>query len=575
MAAPRTGRRKLLGELLIEKGLVSEKQVADALERQKKTGEKIGEALVAMGIVSDQQVVEALGTQLGYKVVDLEVTQIPPAVLELIPASICKKHNVIPIGREDGRITVAMTDPLDFNTMDSLRFILNSEIEPIICSRKGIEEAIDRYFSRSEESVDLLIQEFTDPGVDKVKEEVLAGVSVAGEDADAPIIKLVHLIITEAMKARASDIHIEPLETRLRVRYRIDGVCREIDSPPKRLQGAIISRIKILSGMKVEEKRVPQDGRILMRLAGRDLDLRVSCLPGLHGESTVMRILDRESVMKGLDELGFRDDDYQKFLSIIKRPSGIFLVTGPTGSGKTTTLYSALSELNRSDRKIITVEEPVEYTIPGINQTQVRPDIDLTFASILRAMLRQAPEIILVGETRDTETATTAIEAALTGHLVFTTLHTNDAPSSIARLIDLGIKPFLVASAVQAIMAQRLVRTVCTECKEQYQPEERLLMSAGFSPEEAAKATFFHGRGCESCHHSGYRGRKGIFEIMTMSPVLADMTFHRAPISQIREQAKKEGMRTLREDGLLKAAEGITTVDEVLRVTGVEEVVEQ
>jgi len=574
VAMPKTGKRKLLGRLLLEKGLVTEKHVTEALERQKKTGERIGQALVAMGVVSEQQVVEALGTQLGYKVVDLEVTQISPAILELIPPALCKRHNVIPIGRDDNRITVAMTDPLDFNTMDSLRFILNTEIEPVICSLKGIEEAIDRYFSRSEESVDLLIQEFTDPGVDKVKEEVLTGMAAGDEGGDAPIIKLVHLIISEAVKARASDIHIEPLETRLRVRYRIDGVCREIDSPPKRLQAAMISRIKILSGMRVEEKRVAQDGRIMVRLAGRDLDLRVSCLPGLYGESTVMRILDKKSVLVGLEELGFREEDYKKFLAIIKRPSGIFLVTGPTGSGKTTTLYSALNELNRSDQKIITVEDPVEYTLSGINQTQVNTAIDLTFPAVLRAMLRQAPQIILVGETRDVETAGTAIEAALTGHLVFTTLHTNDAPSSIARLIDLGVKPFLVASAIQAVMAQRLVRIICTECKEEYVPEARLLKAAGFSPEQAAKATFVRGRGCESCHQSGFRGRQGIFEIMTMSQALRDMTFNKAPIGQIREQARKEGMHTLREDGLLKAASGVTTVEEVLRVTGVEEMIE-
>jgi len=557
--------RKLLGEILFDRGLVTKDQIDQALAKQEKTHQKIGEILIEMGIVSEDDVTEALATQFDMEVVDLENIHIPQTILDLLPQSICKKHNVIPVSKVDSVIRVAITDPLDFNTMDNLRFILNSEIEPVLATREGIQEAIGRYFTASEESVDMLLQEFTDSAIGPVEEAELSGMEEGEEDA--PVIKLVHMIISEAVKARASDVHIEPLENRIRIRYRVDGVCREIDSPPKRLQGAIISRVKIMSNMDIAEKRKPQDGRILIKIAGKDLDLRVSGLPGLHGESIVMRILDKQAMLLGLESLGFEEDDYKRFQRIIKRPNGIFLVTGPTGSGKTTTLYAALSELNKSDVKIITVEDPVEYTLPGINQVEVKEKIGLTFGRILRAILRQAPEIILIGEIRDLEAGGIAIQAALTGHLVFSTLHTNDAPSAIARLIDIGVKPFLVASSLQAIMAQRLIRVICPKCKITYRPNEKIAMSAGFSKDQMENLTFYKGEGCEECNFTGYKGRLGIFELLEMDSALRDLTFREAPLLEIRRQARISNMRTLKEDGMRKALRGVTTIEEVLRVT--------
>jgi type IV pilus assembly protein PilB len=390
----------------------------------------------------------------------------------------------------------------------------------------------------------------------------------------APIIRLVQLMITEAVRMRASDIHIEPLATRLRIRYRIDGVCIERDPPPKRLQGSITTRVKLMAGMQIEEKRIPQDGRIRMKLDGEDLDFRVSTLPGYHGESLVLRILRRESIKIGLEGLGFLPDDFALFEKLIGRPNGILLVTGPTGSGKTTTLYAALNKLNTPDLKIITAEDPVEYHISGINQVQVNEQIELTFQRILRAMLRQAPNIILVGEIRDLETATMAIQAALTGHLVFSTLHTNDAPSAITRLIDMGVKPFLVASSVQAIMAQRLVRILCPECKaKDTNVDLATLRGLGVTDEQLSQATFYRPVGCVKCHNTGFRGRLGIFEMMVMDSEIREMAFKHQPLSEIRQAARLSGMRTLLEDGLIKTMRGITTLDEVLaRATKEEDV---
>jgi type IV pilus assembly protein PilB len=384
------------------------------------------------------------------------------------------------------------------------------------------------------------------------------------DDSDAPIVKLVNLIIQEAISLRASDIHIEPFADRIRVRYRIDGVLVERDSPPKRLLASILSRLKIMGSIDIAEKRRPQDGRIKMVHSGRHFDLRVSILPTNHGQGCCMRILDRGSIQVNIRDLGFGDDDYQRFQQIIKRPNGIFLVTGPTGSGKTTTLYAALNELNRPDKKIITAEDPVEYYLPGINQVEVKHGIGLDFARIIRAMLRQAPNIILVGEIRDCETADIAIQASLTGHLVFSTLHTNDAPSAITRLIDIGVQPFLVASSLIAIMAQRLVRVVCPKCKEPDRPSPAELKSAGLTPEKAQAASFMRGRGCSHCHHTGYRGRLGIFEMMRMNASVREMTFKREPTQTIRRQARLLGMRTLLEDGINKSLRGVTTLDEVL-----------
>jgi type IV pilus assembly protein PilB len=474
-----------------------------------------------------------------------------------------REYQVIPLEYADGRLKVAITDPLDLESVDAIRFRLNMDVDCVLAAREQVQAVISSYTEQSEsESVDSMLQEFTSTDVQFEDRGEKEGELHA---ESAPIVRLVQLIITEAVRMRASDIHIEALSTRLRVRYRVDGVCLEREAPPKRLQGSITTRIKLMAGMQIEEKRLPQDGRIRMRLDGEDLDFRVSTLPSYHGESIVLRILRRESINVGLDGLGFLADDYETFEKLIARPNGIFLVTGPTGSGKTTTLYAALNKLNTPDRKIITAEDPVEYHISGINQVQVNAQIDLTFQRILRAMLRQAPNIILVGEIRDLETAEMAIQAALTGHLVFSTLHTNDAPSALTRLVDMGVKPFLVASSVQAIMAQRLVRILCNECKEP-DPEVNLvtLRGLGVTDEQLNQATFMKPVGCEKCHGMGYRGRLGIFEIMVMNAQIREMAFKRGSLSEVRQASRILGMRSLMEDGLIKVLKGITTLDEIL-----------
>jgi type IV pilus assembly protein PilB len=466
-----------------------------------------------------------------------------------------------------------MHDPLGFETIEKLRFVLNREIEVALAPKEAIVEAINKYYggsSKETESVDSMLQEFTDTAIDFAEDAGAGGKTGTTntlEEGDAPVIKLVHLIIQEAVTMRASDIHIEPFAERVRIRYRIDGVLMERDSPPRRLLGAIVSRLKIMGSIDIAEKRRPQDGRIKILVAGKDIDLRVSILPTTHGQSVVMRILDRDNIKVGLQDLGFADDNFATFKGLVKRPNGILLVTGPTGSGKTTTLYAALNELNRPDVKIITAEDPVEYYLPGVNQCEVKSKIGMTFARIIRAMLRQNPNILLVGEIRDLETAETAIQASLTGHLVFSTLHTNDAPSAITRLVDIGIQPFLVASSVLAIMAQRLVRKVCPKCKVRYEPPSHILAGLGLRPEIAKKANFMRGKGCSHCNKKGYRGRMGIFELMPMTTQIREMSFKGESTQNIRKMARKQGMRTLFEDGIIKAIKGQTTLDEVLRIT--------
>ena len=557
------GRRKSIGEILKELGKVTEKQIRDALERQSKSGRRLGEILVASGFCTEVDITKALALQFDMEFVDLDIGTIDPQVMEMMPEAMMREYQVLPLEYKDGRLKVAITDPLDLESVDAIRFRLNMDVDCVLASREKVRQIIAGYTEQSEsESVDSMLQEFTATDVEFV-DRGEKGSELHAESA--PIIRLVQLMITEAVRMRASDIHIEPLATRLRVRYRIDGVCIERDPPPKRLQGSISTRVKLMAGMQIEEKRLPQDGRIRMRLDGADLDFRVSTLPSYHGESIVLRILRRESIKVGLDALGFLADDFELFEKLIDRPNGIFLVTGPTGSGKTTTLYAALNKLNTPDRKIITAEDPVEYHISGINQVQVNEQIELTFQRILRAMLRQAPNIILVGEIRDIETAEMAIQAALTGHLVFSTLHTNDAPSAITRLIDMGVKPFLVASSIQAVMAQRLVRVLCPECK-QVETEIDLptLRSLGATDEQLKQATFYRPVGCAQCHNMGYRGRLGIFEMMVMNAQLREMAFKHRPLSEMRQAARSLGMRTLLEDGLIKVLRGITTLDEVL-----------
>jgi type IV pilus assembly protein PilB len=469
----------------------------------------------------------------------------------------------MPLSVDDGQMKVVISDPSDFDTVEKLRFVLNKEITPVLAPREQIIEAINRHYGQSEtESVDSMLADFTDTAIEFQETDATQG--GAFDESDAPVVKLVNLVIQEAVSLRASDIHIEPFADRIRIRYRIDGVLVERDSPPKRLLSPLLSRIKIMGSMDIAEKRRPQDGRIKMNLSNKHYDLRVSMLPTNNGQSCVMRILDRGNIQVSIKDLGFGEEDFKRFQQIIKRPNGIFLVTGPTGSGKTTTLYAALNELNRPDRKIITAEDPVEYYLPGVNQVEVKHQIGLDFARIIRAMLRQAPNIILVGEIRDNETAEIAIQASLTGHLVFSTLHTNDAPSAITRLIDIGVQPFLVASSVIAIMAQRLVRLVCVKCKEPDTPQASEIREAGITAEMLKSATFMRGRGCSYCNHTGYRGRKGLFELLRMSNAMREMTFKREPAQTIRRQSRLLGMRTLLEDGIQKALKGVTTLQEVL-----------
>jgi type IV pilus assembly protein PilB len=562
-------KRKKLGDLLLAWGLLDKAQLEKAVAQAQKTNRRLGEALIEMGLVEEEQVTKAMATQFDLEYVDLDHHVIDLAALELIPDELIRRHLVLPLGRENGRLKIIIHDPLDLDTMDLLRFRLNSELECALASKSKIKRYIDTFMDKIGSSLDATVGELhssIDASID-----VDAIVNSDMDDDSAPVVRLINKIIDEACKLRASDIHIEPMTDRVRVRYRIDGVCVQRDNIPKQLQSVVMTRLKIMSGMDIAERRVPQDGRIKKNVGGSDIDFRVSALPGYHGESVVLRILRPESVRIGIRALGFYEDDYQKFQRIIKRPNGIFLVTGPTGSGKTTTLYAALQELNRPDKKIITAEDPVEYNFTGMNQCQVRADIGLTFAAILRSMLRQAPNIILVGEIRDLEVADIAIQAALTGHLVFSTLHTNDAPSAITRLIDMGVKPFLVASAIQAIMAQRLIRVICKECREvDPKPDNKFLKLLGFKPEETNK-TYYKGKGCNRCQNTGYHGRLGIFEMMLLNSEIRELAFNRAPTNQIRRVAIASGMRTLLEDGRSKILDGTTTVEEVVRTAQIEE----
>ena len=558
-------------EILVRRGVIGPDQLKEASSSQNGS---IEEALVRLGYADADDIMKAKAEQHGLPFVELHEIEIPPSVIELVPESLARENIVMPLAQEGGIIRVIMHDPIDFETIDKLRFVLNRDIEVSLAPKEAIVEAINKYYGSSSsetESVDSMLQEFTDTAIDFAEDGTTGGAKIGTtntlEEGDAPVIRLVHLIIQEAVQQRASDIHIEPFADRVRIRYRIDGVLIERDNAPRRLLGAIVSRLKIMGSIDIAEKRRPQDGRIKILVAGKDIDLRVSIIPTTHGQSVVMRILDRDNIKVGLQDLGFGDEDWGRFKQLIKRPNGILLVTGPTGSGKTTTLYAALNELNRPDVKIITAEDPVEYYLPGVNQCEVKAKIGMTFARIIRAMLRQNPNILLVGEIRDLETAETAIQASLTGHLVFSTLHTNDAPSAITRLVDIGIQPFLVASSVMAIMAQRLVRKVCPKCKVRYEPPAHLLNGLGLRPEIAKKANFMKGKGCANCNKTGYRGRMGIYELMTMTTQVREMAFKGESTLNVRKMARKQGMHTLFEDGMIKALKGLTTLDEVLRIT--------
>jgi general secretion pathway protein E/type IV pilus assembly protein PilB len=553
-------------ENLIELGYLTREEIEGLQSEAESAGMGVVDLLLERKIVSASVLSQAKAAHFGVEVVSLGEMKLDDDLISSVPRNVAKKYRIVPIYRHGNHLAIALSDPSDLNTIDSLHHILKAEIDVKVASEEEIEAALARYYGAGEDSVSKMIQDITEGEVE------ITSTGKAGEDdgtaveADAPIIKLVNGLIVEAFKLRASDIHLEPMSKTFRVRYRIDGVLHEMKSPPKRLQASIISRLKIQSNMSIAEKRVPQDGRIQSQVGAKLIDLRVSCLPTNHGESIVMRILDKEGLKLGLPELGFFTDDQQTFERLIGLPDGILLVTGPTGSGKTTTLYSCLNFINRPDRKIITVEDPVEYVLAGINQVQVSETVGLTFSAALRSMLRQAPNVIMLGEIRDLETASIAINASLTGHLVFSTLHTNDAPGAVTRLIDIGVKPFLVASSTRALMAQRLVRKVCKKCAAPHVPTEAELKTLGLDVNTAG-ARFMKGKGCSECNKLGYKGRFGIFEIFVINDEARKLIYDKVPTSVLRVQAREMGMRTLREDGARKVVAGMTTAEEVIRAT--------
>jgi type IV pilus assembly protein PilB len=549
---------RLLGQILIDMGAADERKVNEALEFQRrKPGTKLGQAMVEMGFCDETQVTKALCRQFKLPFVNLSGVKPPPAVTDLVPKKIVQDFGVVPVKQHDGKVILATDDPLVTFVADDIRFALNREITFALTTPTAVRNVRADVYGVGEKAAE-------------VEKKALPK---DGPPEEAPVIRLVHEIMEKALTARASDIHVEPLPDRVRVRYRVDGVCYESNSLDRELSGPVITRIKVLAKMDIAEKRKPQDGRIQIALFGRPIDMRVSAVPGMRGESVVCRILDRETGLVGLEALGFAGGDRDRFERIIRRPNGIFLVTGPTGSGKTTTLYAALKTLNRPNVKIITAENPVEYHIPGINQCEVKHRIGLDFQRILRAMLRQAPNIILVGEIRDKETAEIAIQASLTGHLVFSTLHTNDAPSALTRLIDMGVKPFLVSTAVMAVMAQRLVRRVCLSCRAPMAPEASLMRAVGLRPEDLEGRTIYRAVGCRECRYDGYRGRVGLFELFEMDSRLREATFRRSSSMQLRDQARLSGgLKSLQEDGLKKILEGVTTIEEVLSATKREDV---
>jgi type IV pilus assembly protein PilB len=568
------GRR--LGRVLTKMGKVSRDQVHEALEIQKTKKERIGQLLIGLGYVTEEDVLQARAGQAGLDFVHVKDMELDASTLEAIPAEAANTFQVIPIEHEpeSKRLVIAMKDPDNFKAIDDLRLLMGFKVAAVVSPPEEIEEILKSKYSTSGSSM-------ADIYADLGDSETVAAVSGRGDSIDLAsleaaaddnkVIQLLNLVLLQAIRDKASDIHFEPFEDEFKMRYRIDGVLYEMIPPPKHLALPIVSRIKVMSKLNIAERRLPQDGRIELAIGGSPIDLRVAVLPTMFGESVVMRVLDRSNVQLSLDRVGLRDDELETMRSIIRRPNGIVVVTGPTGSGKTTTLYAALQELNNPDTKILTAEDPVEYDIDGLIQCQVNLDQELTFARLLRSFLRQDPDTILVGEIRDLETAQIAIQASLTGHLVFTTLHTNDAPSSVLRLQDLGVENFLLTATVEAIVAQRLVRRVCVKCKEEYVPSEEQLMELQLRPDDVKGRTFFRGRGCDNCNRSGYKGRLAIFEIMRMDDTIRELIMEQGSTAVLRTEARRRGMRTLRESGLLAIYEGQTTIDEVVRETIAEE----
>ncbi len=571
-----------LGDLLVKENLISQQQLKEALEHQRVNGGRLGNCLIKLGFVTDDEITAILSRQYGVPSINLSFFDVDPSIVKLIPIETAQKYQILPLSRVGSTLTIAMIDPTNVFAMDDIKFMTGFNIEPVVASETAIREAIDKYYGSTHaieltkvmEDIAIIDQklEGDDTSLELASEEEaidLEGLEQAAEEA--PIIKLVNLILSSALKRGASDIHIEPYEKEFRVRYRIDGMLYNIMNPPLKLKDAITSRIKIMAKLDISEKRLPQDGRIKVKMKNegkvKDLDFRVSVLPTLYGEKVVLRLLDKDNLMLDMTRLGFEPESLKKFESAILKPYGMVLVTGPTGSGKTNTLYSSIAQLNKIDTNVMTAEDPVEFNVPGINQVQMKEQIGLNFAAALRAFLRQDPNIILVGEIRDFETAEIAIKAALTGHLVLSTLHTNDAPSTISRLMNMGIEPFLVATSVHLICAQRLIRRVCKDCKEEVSTPPQTLIEAGFSPTEAKKVTTYRGKGCPTCNGTGYKGRVGLYEVMEINDEVRELVLIGASSLELKKKAVEHGMVTLRASGLQKLRDGITTLEEVLRET--------
>ena len=556
-----------LGDLLVREGLITKKQLNEGLTEQKTSGARLGYCLVKMGLIQEIEITKMLAKQYRMPAVDLTRFEVDPAVIKLVRADVAVKNMVLPLKREGRTLTIAMADPSDVATVDDLKFMTRYDIFPVIAGEFTLKEQIEKYYEQTEAQLDSLLKDIEagdDLEIVEEEEEEQGPIDVAD---DAPVVKLINAILTEAVRRGVSDVHVEPFEHEIRIRYRLDGSLQEVMKPPVKLKAALTSRIKIMSNLNIAEKRLPQDGRIKLKMGKRVIDFRVSTLPVIFGEKIVLRILDKGNLTLDLKTFGFEPKAEQDLLEAIALPFGMVLVTGPTGSGKTTTLYSCLSQVNNEDVNIMTAEDPVEYNIHGINQVLVRTDIGMTFSAALRAFLRQDPNIIMVGEIRDIETGGIAIKAALTGHLVLSTLHTNDAPSTITRMLDMGLEPFNVASAVNLIAAQRLVRRICSECKTEKKYSADELKSSGISPEDASRITFYQGAGCDACAETGYKGRAGLYEVMTMTPGMRHLILRGGSTDEIKELAMQEGMLTLRMDGMKKVENGVTSLEEVLKET--------
>jgi type IV pilus assembly protein PilB len=566
-----------LGEILIKESLITADQLKQALEYQKKNGGRLGTCLMKMGFVKDDEITQVLSRQYGVPSINLKYYEVESSVIKLIPQETAVRYQVVPLSRVGATLTIAMTDPTNVFAMDDIKFMTGFTVEPVVASETDINDAIHKFYGDvssvdelSKVMKDLTAEEAADLEIASEEEELDAA-SLERAAEEAPIIKLVNLILTDAVKRGASDIHVEPYEKELRVRLRIDGILQNVMSPPLKLKDAITSRIKIMSKLDISEKRLPQDGRIMLKYMRdgkkKDLDFRVSTVPAIHGEKIVLRLLDKENLRLDMTKLGFEQKSLTMFERQILKPYGMVLVTGPTGSGKTNTLYSSIARLNTVETNIMTAEDPVEFQLSGVNQVQMKDQIGLNFATALRAFLRQDPNIILVGEIRDFETAEIAVKAALTGHLVLSTLHTNDAPATISRLMNMGIEPFLVATSVNLICAQRLVRRICTGCKEELEVPEQVLLDGGYTPEETKTTKIYHGKGCQTCNNTGYKGRVGLYEVMEINDELRELILVGASAIELKKKALDQGMITLRRSGLTKVALGQTTLEEVIRET--------